>query len=182
MTAVLPAGFASAELVGATVVMCRGPWDDAAGALPDEDRPDLSWTRQVLTTGRLTVAALALGTFDRTPEGFGQVHELVERIARDLGIGAAEVAVLAVGRSAKVHHGWAAGDGYTVSADVTNTPAALLTTDAKLAPGVLGDVLAALPDAGTTPRVMVASGATGATPTTEDLVRVSVDALRGAAA
>lgn len=183
MTAVLPAGFTSVELEGARLVVCSGPEDAAAGALPG-DCPDLLWTRQVLITGRLTAAAFVPGEFARTPEGFGDVHELTERIGQELGVGAAEVAVLAVG-TAEIHLATVAGDGYTVSATVatsTETPAAVLATDAVLQPGVLADVLAALPAAGTTPRVMVASGATGATPSTADLTRVAAEALRGAAA
>jgi glutamate N-acetyltransferase/amino-acid N-acetyltransferase len=176
-TPVLPAGFSAVELEGAKVLVCAGPRDDAAGLLPDEEFAELLWTRQVLGTGRVTAAALVPGTPSRGPVGFADVHALTERLADELGIGAVEVAPVAIGASV-VRLATAGGDGYCVAATVAGHPGAdpaavVLTTDATLDPAALTEVLAALPLHGSGARLALASGASGATPTAADVADVA---------
>jgi hypothetical protein len=124
-------GFTSVEVDGTRVLVNNGPRDDAAGVFADADSPDALWTRQVLTTGRLTALAFAGELAD-----FVAVHELAERVAAGLGIGAIEVGVVS---------------------GATDTDVVL--TDEALDAAALGRRLAALPPSRL--KIMLASGAAG---------------------
>jgi hypothetical protein len=177
----LPEGFASLESEGTRLIVCSGPRNDAAGLWggPVDDTaecPDILWTRQVLTTGRLTAVVLAPSVFDRGPEGFGDVHELAERIAAELGLGAIDVGVVGIG-SAAAHLASVRGDGYVVTATVAaeeEATAVVLTTDAQLGPGAMTDVLATLPLTGI--RLMLGSGASPATPGADEVADLAATA------
>jgi glutamate N-acetyltransferase/amino-acid N-acetyltransferase len=138
------------------VLVGNGPRDTAAGVFAAVDRADLLWTRQVLTTGRLAAVALAPSRFAEGPDGFDTVHELAERIADHLGVGAVEIAVAP----------WDQGDpvtvetaGYAVTV-VAGAPATVLLTDAVLDTPTLTQTLTGLTGA----VVALASGASGVAP------------------
>jgi hypothetical protein len=175
---VLPEGFASLETEGTRLIVCSGPRNDAAGLFPDgQECPDVLWTRQVLTTQRLTAVALAPSVFDRGPEGFGDVHELAERIAAELGLGAIDVGVVGVG-AASTTLATVPGAGYSLGATVaveSEASVVVLTTDAHLAPGAMTDVLATLPHTGV--RLMLASGASPATPAPDEVAALAATAF-----
>jgi hypothetical protein len=180
---VLPEGFASLESEGTRLIVCSGPRNDAAGLFPDtEECPDILWTRQVLTTQRLTALALAPSVFDRGPEGFADVHELAERLAAELGLGAIDVGVVGIG-AARTHLVSVPGDGYVVTATVAaeeEARAVVLTTDAPLAPGAMTDVLATLPHTGV--RLMLGSGASAGAPGADEVAALAATAFAHALA
>jgi hypothetical protein len=182
VTTPLPEGFTSLESEGTRLIVCGGPRNDAAGLLPDEECPDLLWTRQVLTIHRLTAVVLAPSVFDRGPVGFGDVHELAERIAAELGLGAIDVGVIGIG-AAEAHLASVPGDGYVVTATVTVETAAtavVVTTDAQVAPGAMTDILATLPHTGV--RLMLASGASTVTPRADEVAALATTAFAHALA
>ena len=188
MTTPLPAGFTSTETEGTRLIVCSGPRNDAAGTLGQtgddelQECPDLLWTRQVLMTQRLSAVALAPSVFERGPVGFADVHELAERIAADLGLGAIDVGVVGIGAAGALL-ATAAGDGYTVAATVATegaTKAVVITTDAQLEPGAMTDVLAALPHPGV--GLMLASGASVAPAPVDDVVHLATTAYAHAVA
>jgi hypothetical protein len=186
----LPDGFASLESEGTRLIVCSGPRNDAAGLWGGQrddtvECPDVLWTRQVLTTRRLTAVVLAPSVFDRGPEGFADVHELAERIAAELGLGAIDVGVIGIG-AAHTSLVSVPGHGYVLAATVAleaEAAAVVLTTDAQLEPGAMTDVLATLPHTGI--RLMLASGASTATPPADEVAALAATAfahaLHGAA-
>ena len=191
MTAVLPEGFASLETEGTRLIVCSGPRNDAAGlfggdhqpgTVPEDECPDVLWTRQVLMTQRLAAVALAPSVFARGPEGFADVHELAERIAVNLGLGAIDVGVIGIG-AAEARLASVSGDGYTVAATVageSGAAAVVLTTDAQLEPGAMTDVLAVLPQGGI--RLMLASGASPAPAPVDEVAALATTAYAHAVA
>ncbi|MCW2566773.1 MAG: arginine biosynthesis bifunctional protein ArgJ [Mycobacterium sp.] len=193
---VLPEGFTSLETEGTRLIVCSGPRNDAAGLFggeaqdgagqdgtdPARECPDVLWTRQVLTTQRLTAVALAPSVFDRGPEGFADVHELAERIAAALGLGAIDVGVIGIGAAA-AQLASVPGDGYVVTATVAaeeEATSVVLTTDAQLGAGAMTDVLATLPHTGV--RLMLGSGASAATPAVDEVAALATTAYAHALA
>jgi hypothetical protein len=84
------AGFTTRDVEGTSVILNEGPRDDAAGVFADTGAPDALWTRQVLTTGRLRAVAVV-----PAPADFVAVHQVAERVAAALGLGAIQVGVVA---------------------------------------------------------------------------------------
>jgi hypothetical protein len=196
VTTPLPAGFASLETEGTRLIVSSGPRNDAAALFGPtgarvtadgdtdgtEECPDVLWTRQVLMTQRLSAVALAPSVFERGPEGFADVHELAERIAADLGLGAIDVGVIGIGAAEAVLAS-VPGDGYTIAAAVAveaEARAVVLTTDAQLEPGAMTDVLATLPSTGI--RLMLASGASVTPAPVDDVARLATTAYAHAVA
>jgi hypothetical protein len=135
-------------------------------------------------SGRLTAVGLAPSVFSRGPEGFADVHELAERIAVSLGIGAIEIGVVAIG-AAEAYLANVDEVGYSVAATVAvehEATAVVLTTDAQLSAGALADVLASLPAEAPKVRLMLASGASPATPDVVDVTRSAATAYAHAVA
>ena len=144
-----PTGDGTADLA---VVVNDGPLDHAAGLFTEHPAPGAAvlWSRQVLTTGRLRAVVLRAGTSDAVPgpEAFQAVHAAAEHVARELGLGAIEVAVCttdpAGSRRGRATHrdpsGWCV-DGFGHGGPHAAALTALLCTDAVVEEGELAGVL-----------------------------------------
>jgi glutamate N-acetyltransferase / amino-acid N-acetyltransferase len=97
----IAAGLRSGGGADVALVVNDGPRDVAAGVLTSNrvQAAPVGWTRQVLTTGRLTAVVLNAGGANACtgPAGFADTHATAEQVAAALGIGAVEVAVCSTG-------------------------------------------------------------------------------------
>ncbi|MFL6128243.1 MAG: bifunctional glutamate N-acetyltransferase/amino-acid acetyltransferase ArgJ [Mycobacteriales bacterium] len=95
------AGIRSGSGPDLALVVNDGPLDAAAGVLTTNrvKAAPVLWTRQVLTTGRLTAVVLNAGGANACTgsAGFADTHATAEAVASALGIGAADVAVCSTG-------------------------------------------------------------------------------------
>jgi len=95
------AGIRSGTGPDLALVVNDGPLDVAAGVLTRNrvQAAPVLWTRQVLTTGRLTAVVLNAGGANACTGsvGFADTHATAEAVAAALGIGAVDVAVCSTG-------------------------------------------------------------------------------------
>jgi len=144
----LPAGFRFTE----NVLINEGPTDTAGARFAGTDlTPAQLWTRQVLTDSQLRAIA-----FEPTGTSFDAVHEIAERVAQELNIGAVEVAVCEANDPSPVP----TVDGDWTIATLATDDGMVLLTDAVLDSVTLGAVLDNI--TGTT--LLFASGASGRSP------------------
>jgi acetylglutamate kinase len=154
----LPTGF---RFDGPNVLVNDGPRHIAAGRFGAEPTPDELWTRQVLTDGQLRAVV-----FEDSPPDFDAVHATAERVAKQLDIGAVEVAVCraALRTAAPTTVGaWCFGE-------LTAGNATVLITDAILDRTAIDAILAEGTDADTDTVIVLASGAAGVAPTAHDFI------------
>jgi glutamate N-acetyltransferase/amino-acid N-acetyltransferase len=174
----LPGGFRVDTETGLTLLVNDGPTDTAAGLFGAAElaAPAL-WSRQALTDGRLRAVALVPPAAGSGPEQFQAVHATAERVGARLAIGAVEVAVCWADALGDLGGHRTAPDGWTIA--VFAAPAlAVLVTDAVVDPAVLDSGLSrAWPATGGATVLLLASGASGRTPSAADLA-AELTALR----
>jgi glutamate N-acetyltransferase/amino-acid N-acetyltransferase len=95
------AGIKASGGLDLALVVNDGPGDAAAGVFTSNriKAAPVTWSEQVLKTGRLTAVVLNSGGANACtgPQGFADTHATAERVAQQLGIGAGEVAVCSTG-------------------------------------------------------------------------------------
>jgi acetylglutamate kinase len=151
----LPAGF---RFDGPNVLVNDGPTTIAAGRFGTDPSPDELWTRQVLTDGHLRAVAFAEPTAD-----FDTVHTIAEQVAKQLGIGAVEVAVCRTARPEPIP----GVVGPWRVAGLTTGNATILCTDAIVDAAARDAILAGR--TGTV--VLLASGASGIAPAAHEVTK-----------
>lgn len=176
----LPSGF---RLDG-NLLVNDGPTDTAAGQFGGTElaAPAL-WSRQVLSDGRLRAVAVVPPAEGTGPERFQSVHATAEHVAADLGVGAVEVAVWWAQPPVSAQDSRRASTGWTV-AGLAVADLAVLLTDAALPSVALETALAtAWPASGQDSVLVLASGASGSTPTAAEFAAtLSTLRLEGGAA
>jgi glutamate N-acetyltransferase/amino-acid N-acetyltransferase len=95
------AGIKSAGTLDLALIVNDGPHDAAAGVFTVNrvQAAPVVWSRQVLSTGRLTAVVLNSGGANACtgPAGFADVHATAEAVAAAIGAGAVDVAACSTG-------------------------------------------------------------------------------------